>query len=87
MFAAVERVLEELRRLDGAGEDDVVISTNLRTRLDGLPRSDQPKPEDPGAAVYWQPPIGEMRCMAVDRYTEVEDNLAAIAATRNAGRA
>jgi hypothetical protein len=65
----------------------VVISTNLRTRLDGLPRGDQARPSDVGAAVYWQKGKQPMRCMAIDAYDEVEDNLAAIAATLEAMRA
>lgn len=82
----MHRVLAELERM-GVTRDDVMISTNLRTRLDGLPRSDQRAPDDPGAAVYWQDPFGGRRCIAVDQYTKVEDNLAAIAATLEAMRA
>lgn len=83
----VGRVLEELQKL-GVHSDDVILSTSVRTRLDGLPRSGEPKPADPGACVYWRKSEKEpMRCMAVDRYTEVADNLAAIAATLEAMRA
>jgi hypothetical protein len=87
VFDGVQRVLEELKRL-GIDENDVVISTNLRTRLDGLPRSDQAAPHDMGVAVYWQKSSkSPMRCMAVDAYDKVEHNLAAIAATLEAMRA
>lgn len=82
---AVQRVLAELLRM-GIERDDVVISTNLRIRLDGLPRSDQARPADPGAAVYFED-SGQRRCIAIDQYTTVEDNLAAIAATLDAMRA
>ncbi len=82
---AIQRVLEELQRM-GIVRDDCVISTNLVLRLDGLPRSDQKRPVDPGAAVYWQDG-GARRVMAIDQYTTVEDNLAAIAATIEAMRA
>lgn len=82
---AVQRVLAELKRM-GIERDDVVISTNLKTRLDGLPRSDQARPSDPGAAVYFED-LGRRRCIAVDQYTTVEDNLAAVAATLEAMRA
>ncbi len=82
----VQRVLLELDRL-AVHEADVIISTNVKTRLDGLPRSGEPKPADPGVAVYWQKGNGPMQCMAVDRYTEVADNMAAIAATLEAMRA
>ncbi|GMG89617.1 hypothetical protein Cmtc_08370 [Cupriavidus sp. TKC] len=82
----VERVLDELGRLS-IGRDDIVISTNITTRLDGLPRSDQKAPEDPGVAVYWETKKGERRVMAIDQYRRVADNLAAIAATLEALRA
>ena len=82
---AVQRVIGELQRM-GISVDDVLISTNVPLRLDGLPRSDQ-EPADPGAAVYWQKRGKQMRCMAIDQYTRVADNLAAIAATLEAMRA
>jgi hypothetical protein len=96
----VNRVLGELERLK-VDRQDVIISTNVRTRLDGLPRSGEAEPADPGAAVYWvtyktlknshdpvNPPLVEQRrVMAVDRYDRVADNLAAIAATLDAMRA
>ena len=83
---AVHRVLGELDRM-GIKDDDIIISTNVPLRLDGLPRSDQ-EPSDPGVAVYWQKK-GQpaMRCMAIDRYCRVADNLAAVAATLDAMRA
>jgi len=86
VFDGVERVLLELSRF-GVGRDDIVISTNLKTRLDGLPRSDQRAPDDPGVAVYWETRRGGRKVMAVDRYQKVADNLAAVAATLDAMRA
>lgn len=83
---AVQRVLAELTRW-AILRDDIVISTNVPARMDGMPRSDAKKPLDPGAAVYWEESTGERRCIAVDQYTHVEDNLAAIAATLDAMRA
>lgn len=82
----VSRILEELERL-GVDRQDVVISTNVRTRMDGLPRSGEREPDDPGAAVYWKDERDRTRSMAIDRYTTVADNLAAIAATLEAMRA
>ncbi|KLC07816.1 J domain-containing protein [Xanthomonas perforans] len=86
---AVDRVRLEMQRM-GINNDDLVISTNLELRLDGLPRSNQREPADPGVAVYWQdrydrtqPP----KCMAIDCYDRVADNLAAVAATLDAMRA
>lgn len=83
----VLRILTELERM-GIDRQDIVISTNVRTRLDGLPRSGEREPADPGAVAYWQDPDGKRRrCMAIDVYTKVADNLAAIAATLEAMRA
>jgi len=83
---AVKRLLGDLQRM-GVPDWNVIISTNVPLRLDGMPRSDQ-EPGDPGAAVYWKKRDKEvMRCMAIDRYTRVADNLAAIAATLEAMRA
>jgi hypothetical protein len=83
---AVQRVLDELRRM-GLGRDDVVISTNLVLRMDGLPRSDQRAPNDTGVAVYWEDRKGGRKVMAIDAYYKVSDNLAAVAATLEAMRA
>ena len=82
---STDRLLRELERM-GIPARDVIISTNLELRLDGLPRSGQRRPEDPGAAIYWRDGA-EQRCMATDLYTTVEDNLAALAATIEAMRA
>jgi hypothetical protein len=83
----VKRVLEQLRAL-GVEDADAIISTNLRTRLDGLPRGDQKEPDDPGGAVYWQRRHDQShKVMAIDCYDRVADNLAAIAATLSAMRA
>lgn len=78
------RVLEELERLGVRSE--IYISTNIKLRQDGLPRSDEREPADPGVAVYWER-RGKRQCMAIDRYSRVADNLAAIAATLEALRA
>lgn len=84
---ATSRVRAELQRM-GIRDSDLVISSNLELRLDGLPRSGQRKPADPGVAVYWRANANDApRCMAIDRYDRVEDNLAAIAATLDAMRA
>lgn len=81
---AVGRILDELASM-GLRSESVVISTNVEPRLDGLPRSGK-EVGDPGVAVYWD--IGKSsRCMAIDMYDRVADNLAAIAATLSAMRA
>lgn len=83
---AVQRLVAELARM-GVPDWNVIISTNIPLRLDGMPRSDR-EPADPGAAVYWKKKDKDlMRCMAIDRYDRVADNLAALAATLEAMRA
>lgn len=82
----LERALNELKRLR-IERDDIVVSTNVRTRMDGYPRSDEPNPSDPGVAVYWETRTGERRVMAIDIYRRVADNLAAVAASLEALRA
>ena len=84
VMEGIQRVLLELERL-GVKRNDLVISTDIPTRLDGLPRSDRTA-TDPGVAVYWRKGKAT-RCMAIDRYDRVADNLAAIAATLEAMRA
>lgn len=95
MADAMKRVREELVRLGINTTDDMIVSTNLKLNLSGLPRGDQGEPGDPGVAVYFQKKegsghnayMGPMRVIAVDRYDRVRDNLAAIAATLEAMRA
>ena len=87
VYGALKRVRQELERM-GVTDDDVVISTNIRLRMDGFPRSGEaPDDGEVGAAVYWFDTHGNTRCMAIDRYTNVADNIAAIAATLSAMRA
>lgn len=79
-----QRVLKVLAQM--GYNTSVVISSNLELRNDGLPRSNQRAPADPGVAVYWGRG-NKARCLAVDRYDRIADNLAAIAATLEAMRA
>jgi len=81
---AFRRLEGELQRLGAA--DGAVVSTNLRLRLDGLPRGDQGEPSDTGVAVYFRLKKQD-RCLACDRFYRVADNIAAIAAHVEALRA
>lgn len=64
--------------LDHLGAKECVLSTNLETRIDGLPRSGQAQPSDPGAAVYFQLK-GKSRVLACDTWNQVQCNIWAIA--------
>lgn len=77
---AVEEVVQELGRL-GAPSWNVIVSTNLAIRNDGLPYSNQRAPDDPGAAVYFRfrdEDESRRKVLACDRYDRVEHNLWAI---------
>jgi hypothetical protein len=71
MGRARDQLIAELQRM-GAGS--VVISSNVKLRLDGLPYSDQRKLDEPGVAVYFMFKKRPM-VMAVDRYTSVAGNM------------
>jgi len=80
----LDRLQGELRRLNAR---NVVISSNLHTRQDGLPYASQGKMlSDPGIAVYFilnKAP----RVLACDKWDSAADNLAAIAGHIEAIRA
>jgi hypothetical protein len=80
---ALGRLQDELDRI---GARYPVVSTNLETRLDGLPRSGQAEPRDPGVALYFDLK-GKPHCMPCDTYDRVADNIAAIAKHIEATRA
>lgn len=67
------------------GAKDVIISSNLELRNDGLPRSGQRQPSDTGVAVYFKRK-GKNGCFACDTWLAVEDNLWAIVLTIRALR-
>ena len=83
VYEAMRRLQSELDRL---GAHDYVLSSNLRLRLDGLPRSDQGEPADPGVALYFVLG-GKPHAMPCDTYDRVADNIAAIAKHIEATRA
>ncbi len=74
------------RQLFLLGAKNVVVSTNIPLRADGLPRSGQGEPGDPAVAVYFQLD-GKSTCLPCQTYKKVAQNLAAIAAHIEATRA
>lgn len=80
----LSRLTGELRRL---GTRNVIISSNLRVRNDGLPYAQQAKQlDDPGVAVYFKL-NGQPRVLACDKWTSAAENMAAIAGHIEAIRA
>lgn len=78
----INGLLDELRKL---GAQNVVISSDLRLRNDGLPYSNQREPDDPGIAVYFDYNKRPM-VFACDSYNRDWKNIRAIALTIEALR-
>lgn len=78
----VREVRDEIDRLGGR---NVIVSTNVRIRRDGLPYSSDRAPDDSGVAVYFDYRGGQ-KCFACDRWRSVEENLRAIFKTIEAIR-
>lgn len=69
-----------LRELAALGAIDVVISSNIELRRDGLPYANRQQPDDPGVAIYFTL-NGRQQCLPVDRWKTVRDNLRAAGLT------
>lgn len=86
-----ELILEINRLVFGAkswrsfGADELILSTNVAYRKDGLPYANQPPPCDPGVAVYFIRK-GKMQCFACDKYDKLWKNMRAIQRTIEALR-
>lgn len=85
---ARDNITAEVKLLCGgrwATDPQIVISTNLNLRRDGLPLANQRAPDDPGVAVYFLYKKRQMS-FACDRWLKVEHNMQAIAKTIEALR-
>lgn len=79
---AIKEVQVEVERLGGR---DLVISSNLALRRDGMPYASGAQPQDKGVAVYFTYNKKPM-CFACDRWNRIEDNMRGIAKTIDALR-
>jgi len=82
MARARDGIMHECRLMGGR---NIVISSNVALRRDGLPYADQRRIEDPGVAVYFERK-GRSVCFACDRWDTVADNMRAIGKTIEALR-
>ncbi len=82
LYQARNDLKDEVRRLGG---QNLVISTNMRTRADGDVYSNAREPDDAGVAVYFGLK-GKPVCFACDRWRTVKENTWAIAKTIDAMR-
>lgn len=77
-----KELIAEIERLGGR---NLVISTNIKLRADGLPYVGRRDPYDNGVAVYFDRK-GEGMCFACDRYWHIWENMRAIQKTIEALR-
>lgn len=82
LAAARDGLLDEIRLL---GARNLVISSNLQLRNDGLLRAGQPEPRDPGIAIYFRH-MGREMSFACDRWDRARDNMRGIEKTIGALR-
>lgn len=74
-----------VRELHLLGAKNIILSTNIPLRQDGLPYARYAPIADPAVAVYFDL-NGEQRCIPCDRWDRVEDNMQAIHLTVGALR-
>lgn len=82
MGEAVDHLYNELERL---GASNVIVSSNMRLRIDGRPLANQNRLDDEGVAVYFML-SGAQQCIPCDKWDTVKGNLRAIGLTVQALR-
>ncbi|MFQ5445167.1 MAG: J domain-containing protein [Nitrospinales bacterium] len=82
LYKATQKLLNELRLM---GAKEIIISTNIKMKRNGLPYSNYKRPDDPGVSVYFKLK-GKPQCIPCDKWRNVEDNIQAIWKTVNALR-
>lgn len=71
---ARDGLLSELRLM---GAREIIISTNIPLRRDGLPYASGREPEDTAVAVYFSYD-GNSQCIPCDKWDRVQDNMQAV---------
>ena len=71
---SADELENEIRRMGGR---DMIISSNLKVKFNGLPYSSQRPPDDTGVAVYFNWHKRDL-VFACDKWLTVQDNLWAI---------
>lgn len=78
---AIERLQAEVETLQGSRGRyyaNMVVSSNVEVRRDGLPYSNRRDPDDPGVVIYFHA-SGKNYCFPCDKWDRVADNIAAVA--------
>jgi uncharacterized protein with HEPN domain len=76
---------EVIHQLEMLGATNIVISSNMQYKADGVPYARQQRLADTGIAIYFKLNSNE-QCIPCDKWTTLEDNLRAIAKTIEALR-
>jgi hypothetical protein len=91
LVRARDDLIDSLRLLNA---QNVIISSNIPIRNDGLPRAGMPEPLDPGVAVYFERRVGKDYTkpltpfvIACDHFSKVRWNVRAVGGTVEALRA
>lgn len=74
-----------MRELKLLGASNIVLSSNMVLRNDGLPYANQSQPSDTGVAVYFTYKENQV-CFCCDRWDKVKDNVQAVMHTISALR-
>lgn len=75
-----------LKEVDKLGGTEIVLSTNIELRQDGLPYANRRQPDDRGIAVYFKLNKKDVS-LACDKWIKIEHNIYAIAMHIDALRA
>lgn len=75
VHSAIGDLKKQIKLLGGK---NLIISTNLATKKNGMPYSNAAEPDDSGAAIYFTLD-GEPACYPNDKYNRVADNIYGIA--------
>lgn len=76
-------IIRQVRQLGGV---NIVITSDLPVRADGLPYARAAEPGDPGIAVWWRAKDGSEQVIACDRWRSYRDNAHAVALSLEALR-
>lgn len=82
IMGATEKIIYEMQLFGG---QDLIVSTNLKYKQNGLPYANQKEPQDKGVAVYFNYDGGQ-KVIACDSFNKIGCNLWAIAKTIEAMR-
>lgn len=73
---ARDEIVRQVRLAKGS---NVIITTNIPLRRDGLPLANMSEPKDSGVALYWDDKDRRPRVLPIDAWRTVRENMRAVA--------